>query len=52
MSHAPGLSDRDWRVRAAVYRRFAETGEAPDADRLAGDTALPPGGVEASLGRL
>jgi len=52
MSHGTGLTDRDWRVRAGVYRHFAETGGAPDADRLAGDTGLPRGEVEASLDRL
>lgn len=52
MSERPGLTDRDWRLRARVYRHFAETGEAPETDRLAADLEFAPPAVEASLHRL
>lgn len=52
MSRTRDLDDRDWRLRARVYRHFAETGEAPNTDRLAADTGLSPAEVGASLGRL
>lgn len=48
----PALNDRDWAVRAEVYRHFARTGHGPANIELARATGLSADEVEASLRRL
>jgi Alkylmercury lyase len=49
---ADAPSERDWDVRAAVYRRFVDTTRGPTLADLAAATELPEPEVQASLRRL
>jgi alkylmercury lyase-like protein len=46
------MDERDRRIRNFLYRRFAETGEAPGVMDIAGEFALSQDAAAASLRRL
>ena len=46
------MTDRDWRIRSAVYQHFVATTEAPSVQDLAQTLALPSSEVGESLRKL
>jgi hypothetical protein len=46
------LSDRDWQIRLAVYRRFVDDGRPPAYSEVARELGLPPEEAQRSYRRL